>query len=94
MLALHVVGLGGDFLSDDFSHLSVIAQNDARGTLGTWLVERFFHGLDNGNFAFRPLAFVSYALDWRAYGANATGWHLTNLALYFINALAAASLRL
>jgi hypothetical protein len=92
VLALHVVGLGGDFLSDDFSHLSVIAQNDARGTLGAWLVERFFHGLDNGNFAFRPLAFVSYALDWRAYGANATGWHLTNLALYFVNALAAAAL--
>jgi hypothetical protein len=92
VLALHVVGLGGDFLSDDFSHLSVIAKNDAQGTLGDWLVERFLNGLDNGNFAFRPLAFASYALDWRAYGANATGWHLTNLALYFVNALAAATL--
>ena len=92
MLALHVRGLGGDFLSDDFSHLSVLARNDAQGHLGAWLVERFLHGLDNGNFAFRPLAFASYALDWRLFGADAAGWHATNLALYFANALAGALL--
>ena len=92
MLALHVRGLGGDFLSDDFSHLSVVARNDAQGRLGAWLVERFVHGLDNGNFAFRPLAFASYALDWRLFGADAAGWHATNLALYFANALAGSLL--
>ena len=92
VLALHLRGLGGDFLSDDFSHLGAIARNDAQGRLGAWLVERFVHGLDNGNFAFRPIAFASYALDWRLYGADATGWHATNLALYFANALAGALL--
>lgn len=92
VLALHLRGLGGDFLSDDFSHLGVIARNDEQGRLGAWLVERFLHGLDNGNFAFRPIAFASYALDWRLFGADATGWHATNLALYFANALAGALL--
>ena len=92
VLVLHVRGLGGDFLSDDFSHLGVVARNDAQGRLGAWLAERFLHGLDNGNFAFRPIAFASYALDWRLFGANATGWHATNLVLYAVDALAGALL--
>ena len=90
VFALHLRGIGGDFLSDDFSHLSVVARNDEQGRLGAWVVERFLHGLDNGNFAFRPIAFASYALDWRLFGADAAGWHATNLALYVANALVGA----
>jgi hypothetical protein len=91
-LVLHLLGIDGGFLCDDFGHLDVIARNSDRGTLGAWVVARFFHGLDNGNFAYRPIVFASYALDWVVYGADATGWHATNLALYFANALVAGLL--
>jgi hypothetical protein len=79
---LHVRGLPGSFLSDDFAHLDFIARADRDGRLGAWLLDRFVAGLDNGNYAFRPLAFLSYALDWRLYGAHPAGWHATNLLLH------------
>jgi hypothetical protein len=79
---LHVRGLPGSFLSDDFAHLDFIARADRDGRLGAWLLDRFVAGLDNGNYAFRPLAFLSYALDWRLHGAHPAGWHATNLLLH------------
>ncbi|HEX6004757.1 MAG TPA: hypothetical protein VFZ14_12245 [Burkholderiales bacterium] len=92
VLLWHFAGIGGGFLSDDYSHLHVIAQNAERGTLLQWTLARFHQGLDNGNFAYRPLAFASYVLDWLVYRTTAAGWHATNLALYFVNALLAAAL--
>ncbi len=36
---------------------------------------------------FRPLTFLSYAMDWRLWGVNPFGFHLTNLALHVANTL-------
>jgi hypothetical protein len=80
---------GGAFLSDDFSHLAAIFNADDRGQLWTWTLARFYEPLGNGNFAYRPIAFATYVGDWLAYGADATGWHLTNLALYAADAFIA-----
>ena len=75
-------GAGGAFLSDDFSHLAAIFNADARGQLAAWTLARFSEPLGSGNFAYRPLAFASYVVDWLLHGADATGWHATNLVLY------------
>lgn len=82
-------GVGGAFLSDDFGHLHAIFAAADRGELGAWTLARFFEPLDNGNFAYRPIALASYVADWLLYGANATGWHITNLLLYGADALVA-----
>jgi hypothetical protein len=82
-------GAGGAFLSDDFSHLAAIFNADDRGQLSAWTLARFYEPLGSGNFAYRPMAFATYVGDWLVYGADATGWHLTNLALYAADALIA-----
>jgi hypothetical protein len=82
-------GAPGAFLSDDFSHLAAIFNADDRGQLWAWTLARFYEPLGSGNFAYRPIAFVTYVGDWLLYGADATGWHLTNLALYAADALIA-----
>jgi hypothetical protein len=86
VVALHVRGLPGSFLSDDFGHLATIALLDRDGKLGAWLAERFVDQLHNGNFAYRPILFISYAIDWRAFGASAAPAHVENLVLHLADA--------
>src|SRR5271167_3763920 len=82
-------GVGGAFLSDDFGHVHAIFNAAKDGELGAWTLQRFYEPLDNGNFAYRPVALATYVGDWILYGANATGWHITNLALYVADGLVA-----
>jgi hypothetical protein len=84
---LNLRGLPGSWLGDDFSHFNIIAQTDREGRLSEWLLGNFVRPLDNGNFAYRPILFLSYALDWRLWGANAIGGHLVNLVLHLANSL-------
>jgi hypothetical protein len=86
VVALHARGLPGSFLADDISHLIAMSTVDREGRLGAWLAERFVDELHNGNFAFRPVLFLSYAVDWRLFGAHATAWQLENLLLHLVNA--------
>ncbi len=86
MLVAHLRGIGGAFLSDDYAHLGWVHDASERGTLWSWTLSRFYLPLGSGNYAYRPLAFATYVLDWIAYGANATGWHVTNLILHGVNA--------
>ncbi len=86
VLVAHLRGIGGAFLSDDYAHLGWIHDASERGTLWSWTLSRFYLPLGSGNYAYRPLAFATYVLDWIAYGANATGWHVTNLILHGVNA--------
>jgi len=83
--AIHLRAIGGDFLSDDFAHASWVADAQSKGELLDWLVSRFYLPLGSGNFAYRPVVFASYALDWVIYGTNAAGWHLTNLVIHLVN---------
>ena len=91
-LQLHLRALGGDFLSDDFVHAAWIASAQANGELGHWLLRRFYLPLDSGNYAYRPVVFASYALDWVAHGGQAAGWHLTNLLVHLLNAVLSPTL--
>ena len=83
--AIHLRAIGGDFLSDDFAHASWVADAQSKGELLDWLVSRLYLPLGSGNYAYRPVVFASYALDWVIYGTNAAGWHLTNLIIHLIN---------
>lgn len=85
-LALHVRGGGGSFLGDDFSHVNAVYRAAERGQLWSWTLSLFHRPLGNASYAYRPLGFVSYALDWSAFGASATGWRITSLALLVANA--------
>jgi hypothetical protein len=84
-VAIHLRAIGGDFLSDDFAHASWVAEAQSKGELFNWLVSRLYLPLGSGNYAYRPVVFASYALDWVIYGTNAAGWHLTNLVIHLIN---------
>jgi hypothetical protein len=90
--ALHLRGIGGAFLADDFSHLDVISRFSDQSRLWSWTLARFYEPLGNGTFAYRPLAFATYALDWVAYRNDAAGWRLTSFALFSANATAAGLL--
>jgi hypothetical protein len=91
-MALQLRGIAGGFLGDDFSHLDVISRFADQSSLWSWTLARFYEPLGNGTFAYRPIAFATYALDWLAYRDNAAGWRITSLVLYSINALAAGTL--
>jgi hypothetical protein len=90
--ALQLRGIGGAFLADDFSHLDVISRFADQSRLLSWTVARFYEPLGNGTFAYRPLAFATYALDWAAYRNDAAGWRITSFALFSVNAIAAGFL--
>ncbi len=92
VLVAHLRGIDGAFLSDDYVHLGWIYDASERGALWLWAISRLYTPLDSGNFAYRPLAFATYVLDWLVYGAHATGWHVTNMALHCANAALAGIL--
>ncbi len=85
-VVLHVRGFAGAFLSDDFGYLHVIAHADREQLLAKWVFTRFVEPLGAGNFAYRPIAAVTWAIDWRVFGAWAAGWRMHSLALHLANA--------
>src|SRR5262249_54515178 len=56
-----------------------------RGLQRTADVLRFFHG----EFFeyYRPLGFVSHAMDWALAGQNARQFHLTNILIHIVNTM-------
>ncbi len=77
-VALYWPALGSGFLGDDFMILHRL-----RGLERAADVMRFFHG----EFFeyYRPLGFVSHALDWALAGQNARQFHLTNILIHAVN---------
>ena len=53
---------------------------------GSWFASTFSSPLPTGNFAYRPVVFTSYAIDYLVFGTNAWGWHLTNVLVHSLNA--------
>jgi hypothetical protein len=82
----------GFFLADDLAFLGFLAGESERGTLGRTLLAGFVSPPDRGAHFYRPLLDLSYALDYRLWGAVALGWHLTDLFLHLANALLLAAL--
>lgn len=74
-LAVHTASVGFWFHSDDFFVLRAVRNG---GPFGIWSDDKW-------NF-FRPLASASVWIDWRLWGLNAGGYHLTNVILAAIAA--------
>ena len=91
-MAMQFRGVTGAFLGDDFSHLDLISRIDGQSRLWSWTLARFYEPLGNGTFAYRPITFASFALDWIVYRDNAAGWRITSLALYSANAILAGAI--
>ena len=85
---LHLRGFGGAFLSDDYGYLHVIAHADREHHLAQWVLARFVEPVAAGNFAYRPITALTWALDWRVSGPWAAGWRLQSLALHLASAAA------
>lgn len=79
-VALYWPALGAGFVGDDFMILHRLrALNHASDVL------RFFRG----EFFeyYRPLGFVSHAVDWAIAGQNPRDFHLTNLVIHILNTI-------
>lgn len=79
LLAIYLPGIGRGFIKDDFVW---IAQN--RMTRPADLLVPFTHAPD----FYRPIVALSFAADWRLFGAEPLGYGLTNLALLLASAVA------
>src|SRR3954470_9804337 len=79
-VALYWPALGVGFLGDDFMILHRL-----RGLAEPGDVLEFFRG----EFFeyYRPLGFVSHAIDWAFAGQNPRQFHLTNLFVHVINTI-------
>ena len=79
-LAVYWPALNSGFLGDDFMILHRL-----RSLAGAADVLRFFRG----EFFeyYRPLGFVSHAVDWAIAGQNPRQFHLTNLLIHTVNAV-------
>src|SRR5215831_11807067 len=79
-ITLYWPAVGSGFLGDDFMILHRL-----RGLEHAADVMRFFHG----EFFeyYRPIGFVSHAVDWAIAGQNARQFHLTNILIHVVNSL-------
>jgi hypothetical protein len=79
-VTLYWPALGSGFLGDDFMILHRL-----RGLHHAADVGRFFHG----EFFeyYRPLGFVSHAVDWALAGQSARQFHLTNVLIHIANTI-------
>jgi len=80
---LIITGLAdGYFLSDDLGHLPFFERWRTEGSLVSVVAGKFASGIDGVNAYYRPLAFLSLAVDYRLHGAVASGWLAVNLILH------------
>ena len=79
-IAIYWSALGAGFVGDDFMILHRLrALSGPADALGFFRGEFFEY--------YRPLGFVSHALDWAIAGQNARQFHLTNLLIHSFNAV-------
>jgi hypothetical protein len=89
-LQLHEVD--GAFLSDDYGPLDGIFRASRSDGLWAWAISNFYPRAPVANFAYRPLTWTTFIFDWFAFGANATGWRVTNVVIFVTNAAIAGFL--
>ncbi len=78
--AVYVPALGVGFNADDYLILWRIKSIQAAGDPLGYFTFAFYE-------YFRPLGFLSFALDWRIWHLDAFGFHLTNVLLHVVNTL-------
>ena len=85
VIGIHWGSLQGQFLSDDFGFpwgLSLAAQ---RGEVWSYVWDTvIIREPQPGNF-YRPIGFLSFALNWWLGGADPFGWRLFNLIVHLID---------
>lgn len=70
---------GNDFINYDDNRY--ITENDlVKSGINLKSIQRSFSSVIEGNW--HPLTLISHMLDWKLYGANASGHHLTSLCLH------------
>lgn len=83
VFAAYAPSLGGQFLWDD----NALVKGNLLIRSPLFLLEAFRHNLfdDNSNF-YRPVQTLTFILDYRAWGLNPFGYHLTNILIHAVNA--------
>jgi Predicted membrane-bound dolichyl-phosphate-mannose-protein mannosyltransferase len=77
----------GYFLADDFVQLANFADWESRGELWREVAVRFAGSIDGVNGFYRPLTFLTYALNFTLGGAQPGRWLGVNLALHLGSAM-------
>ena len=77
----YLPGLADPFLFDDYTHLS----NAARQSWSEMIANSLLVHPTSGDFFFRPAGYLSYWLDYRWAGDQASRWHLWNLLAHAAN---------
>jgi hypothetical protein len=76
--AVYAAALTLSFVGDDFLILRLLERAGGLAGAGTYFRASFFG-------YYRPLAFLSHALDWSIWGERPLGYHLTSLVLHLAN---------
>jgi hypothetical protein len=79
-------GIDGAFLSDDYGPVEWLFRASNGEGLWSWIVSGFYRPIASGNLAYRPVTYATFVFDWLAYETNATGWRVTNVAIFASNA--------
>ncbi|HEY4999463.1 MAG TPA: hypothetical protein VII36_09975, partial [Usitatibacter sp.] len=80
--------LHGYFLSDDFVPLVLFREWQDEGRLANALAAKFWGSLDAGtNLFYRPLSYLTFAINYLASGLDAKPWMATEVALHVANGL-------
>jgi protein O-mannosyl-transferase len=78
--------LDGGFIWDDHALIESQPQVKELASLSTYFGQMFWSDpLDIPRRFYRPLVIVSYALDYRVWGANAFGFHLSNVLFHLVS---------
>ncbi len=80
--AFYLPTLSGAFLSDDYAVLAALSDWSRDRHLVSGLLAKFVSGLDSPSNYYRPLTFVSFAVNLAIGGADPLVWRLTNLGLH------------
>jgi hypothetical protein len=74
--------IGGGFLSDDYSVLGALDAWAGEHRLIAALLAKFGEGLDSPSHYYRPLAMLSFGVNYALSGVSPLSWRLTNLAVH------------
>jgi hypothetical protein len=82
-IVAYLPGLADPFLFDDYTHLT----NAARQSWSEMIAHSLLVHPTSGDFFFRPAGYISYWLDYRWAGDQASRWHLWNVLAHATNSV-------
>jgi hypothetical protein len=80
MLGVYAAALNVDFVGDDVLILTRLREAGGLRDAAAYFQQGFFE-------YYRPIAFLSHAVDWHLWGENPAGFHATSLLLHALNTL-------